>query len=373
MPKDISLEDITGLLEQLISFETESRTPNLELIDLYSSRVASAGGSVDVVPGPEGRANLLARFGPATSGGIMLSGHTDVVPAGSGWDTNPYELAVVDGQLRGRGTADMKGFLATAMVVMDSINVDVLRAPVYLALSYDEEIGCVGVRGLLNKLVADGSCEPDVVVVGEPTSMQVRTAHSGKVAYELLATAQAGHSSRSKTDPTAIGEMVRIGTAIGELNHPEGAVSANVGTIEGGIAVNVLSPRCTMDFELRHDANTTPRTVLEPIWKTTNEARDRLATVEGGIEIAELINYPALDTSVDHASVRVVAEAAGVEPGGRVDYGCEAGLFTASLGAPAVIAGPGDIANAHRPDEYVYPAELEACAGFLQRLVAPGS
>ena len=160
------LADLVGLLADLVAFPTESRTSNLELIDLYADRAATAGAVVTVVHGETGRANLHLRFGPDAPGGVLLSGHTDVVPAGSGWATDPYELTEVGGQLRARGSADMKGFLAAALVLMEATDVDALRAPVHLGLSYDEEIGCVGVHGLLDVLAAGGSCAPDVVVVG---------------------------------------------------------------------------------------------------------------------------------------------------------------------------------------------------------------
>ncbi|MEO2155639.1 MAG: M20/M25/M40 family metallo-hydrolase, partial [Acidimicrobiales bacterium] len=174
-------DSLVDLLADLVAFPTESRTSNLELIDLYADRAAAAGAVVNVVPGETGRANLHLRFGPDAPGGVLLSGHTDVVPAGSGWATDPYQLTEVDGQLRARGSADMKGFLAAALVLMEATDVDALRAPVHLGLSYDEEIGCVGVHGLLDVLAAGGSCSPDVVVVGEPTSMRLCNAHAGKV------------------------------------------------------------------------------------------------------------------------------------------------------------------------------------------------
>ena len=157
MASDPTVETVVDLLAHLVAFPTESRSSNLDLVDLYAERAAAVGGTVTVVPGEAGRANLHLRFGPDASGGVLLSGHTDVVPAGSGWSTDPYVLTEVDGQLRARGSADMKGFLAAALVVMESVDVDGLRAPVHLGVSYDEEIGGVGVHGLLDTLSADGS------------------------------------------------------------------------------------------------------------------------------------------------------------------------------------------------------------------------
>ena len=363
------MTETSELLAALVSFPTESRSPNADLIDLYADRAAKAGGVIDVVAGPTGRANLHIRFGPDVAGGIVLSGHTDVVPAGSGWATNPYEVTMIDGQLRGRGTADMKGFLAAVLVTMESVDVSKLRAPIHLALSYDEEIGCVGVRGLLNKLVADGRCQPEIVVVGEPTQMDVCTAHAGKVAYRIAATAQAGHSSKSRANPTAIGAVVDVASAVQALNEVPEDVSSNIGTITGGIALNVLSPFAGMDFEVRHAAAVDIEAALESVWMSRTEAGDRLSDVGGGIETEELVRYPACATDPTDDAVLSVCEAAGRQPAGNVDYGCEAGLYVERLGSPAVIIGPGNIADAHMPDEFVYPEELEACGGVVRALV----
>ncbi len=212
-------DSLVDLLADLVAFPTESRTSNLELIDLYADRAAAAGAAVTVVPGEAGRANLHLRFGPDAPGGLLLSGHTDVVPAGSGWATDPYELTEVDGQLRARGSADMKGFLAAALVLMEATDVDALRAPVHLGLSYDEEIGCVGVHGLLDVLAAGGSCSPDVVVVGEPTSMRLCNAHAGKVGHRLDLVAAAGHSSRAGVEPSAIHEAADLAVLIHAVNE----------------------------------------------------------------------------------------------------------------------------------------------------------
>ena len=360
----------TELLAELIRFPTESRSPNSELIDLYADRAARAGGVVDVVAGPAGRANLHVRFGPEAEGGIVLSGHTDVVPAGSGWATDPYALTEADGVLRGRGTADMKGFLAASLVAAEALDVGALRAPVHFALSFDEEIGCVGVRGLIERLVEQGTCAPELVVVGEPTSMRVCTAHTGKVAYRVAATARAGHSSRSRTDPTAIGALVAVAGAALELNKSAHPISANIGTIEGGVALNVLSAEAVLTLEVRHDASVDPSEVLEDVWKARDVAFAEVAQVGGAIEVESLIDYPALHTDAEHDAVQRTCQRVGSEPAGAVAFGCEAGMYSAALDVPAIILGPGDIGNAHRPDEFVLPSELEACETAVSALVS---
>jgi acetylornithine deacetylase len=300
---------------------------------------------------------------------VLLSGHTDVVPAGSGWATDPYELTEVDGQLRARGSADMKGFLAAALVLMEATELDALRAPVHLGLSYDEEVGCVGVHGLLDALAEDGSCAPDVVVVGEPTSMRLCNAHAGKVGHHLEVVAAAGHSSRAGIQPSAIHEAAALAVRIHGLNDPSHGISANVGTLHGGVAVNVLAPTCTMEFEVRHTADTDPDAVLADVLAEVAAVNARLVAVGGHATSLAYIRYPALDT--DPALAPVVALGKLVDRGapGPVGFGTEAGLYADRLGVPAVILGPGDIADAHRPDEFVDPAQLDRCSDVLRRTV----
>ena len=362
-------DSLVDLLADLVAFPTESRTSNLELIDLYADRAAAAGAVVTVVPGEAGRANLHLRFGPDAPGGLLLSGHTDVVPAGSGWATDPYQLTEVDGQLRARGSADMKGFLAAALVLMEATDVDALRAPVHLGLSYDEEIGCVGVHGLLDVLAAGGSCSPDVVVVGEPTSMRLCNAHAGKVGHRLDLVAAAGHSSRAGVEPSAIHEAADLAVLIHAVNDPSRGVSANVGTIHGGVALNVLAPSCTMDFEVRHGADVDPDDLLVGVLAEVQVVHARLAAVGGHATCEAIIGYPALATDPTLDAVVALGALVGAGQPGSVGFGTEAGLYADRLGVPAVILGPGDIADAHRPDEFVDPAQLDRCSDVLRRTV----
>ena len=362
-------DSLVDLLADLVAFPTESRTSNLELIDLYADRAAAAGAVVTVVHGEAGRANLHLRFGPDAPGGVLLSGHTDVVPAGSGWATDPYELTEVDGQLRARGSADMKGFLAAALVLMETTDLDALRAPVHLGLSYDEEVGCVGVHGLLEALAKDGSCAPDVVVVGEPTSMRLCNAHAGKVGHHLEVVAAAGHSSRAGIQPSAIHEAAALAVRIHGLNDSSHGISANVGTLHGGVAVNVLAPTCTMEFEVRHTADIDPDAVLADVLAEVAAINARLVAVGGHATSLAYIRYPALDTDPALAPVVALGKLVGRGAPGPVGFGTEAGLYADRLGVPAVILGPGDIADAHRPDEFVDPAQLDRCSDVLRRTV----
>ncbi len=364
---------VVDLLADLVAHATESRSSNLELIDQYAQRATSAGAAVDVVPGETGRANLHLRFGPDAPGGILLSGHTDVVPAGTGWATDPYELAEVDGRLVARGTSDMKGFLAAALVLLEATDVDALRAPVHLGLSYDEEIGCVGVRGLLDVLASGssgaGTCAPDMVVVGEPTGMRLANAHAGKVAHRVEMVAVSGHSSRAGTEPTAVHEAAALVTLIHGLNDAERGISANVGSIRGGVAVNVLAPSCMLEFEVRHGAHINPDEVLADVLAAVAAADRRLAAVGGHATSEAFIGYPGLDTDPSLAPVATMVDLVGCGEPGPVAFGTEAGLYADRLGVPSVIVGPGDIADAHRPDEYVARDQLERCGDVLRRTI----
>ena len=370
------------LLARLVAFDTESRRANVELIEHCASRCEDAGAVVTVLPGAPGRANLLARFGPDRPGGLFVSGHTDVVPAGSGWATDPYQLTEREGTLRGRGTADMKGFVAVALALLtDSTDGSRLRAPVHVGLSYDEEIGCVGVRGLLDHLRSLDRISPDLVVVGEPTLMQACGAHAGKVSFEIEVTAPSGHSSRAGTVPSAISVAAELVRVIDDLptawahgvvpvdDGRSGEVTANVGTIEGGAAVNVLAPRCVLTFELRHRAGVPVDDALAPVW----EAVERLRVEQGPqgvtITVRPLASYPALATRAGAAPVEALRALVGGTLG-TVGFGTEGGLYADCLPAPVVVCGPGSIEDAHRPDEFVDPTQLVRCHDVLGQLVA---
>lgn len=368
------LPGLLGVLKQLIAFPTESRTSNTELIDYYADLATGLGGVAHVVPGEVGadsRSNLHVRFGPEAEGGIFLSGHTDVVPAGKGWTSDPYSVRADDDRLYGRGTADMKGFLAAALTTMAGIDLTKLERPVHFGLSYDEEIGCVGVHHLLEHLRTVESCQPDVLIVGEPTEMQLCTAHSGKQVFGVAITSPSGHSSRSPEQPTAIEAGAAVVAAISEINTSAagspGGYSANVGTFHGGVAVNVLSPTCELDFECRHSAIHSPDTLLEPVFAVIEQWKERLQAIGGDVVTTPTANYPALATSPDEPSVGRLQAALDDAPFGEVSFGCEAGLYTETLPAPAVIFGPGNIADAHRPDEYVLASDL---ATTLDRLTS---
>ena len=367
-------DKLVRLLSALVAFPTESRTPNLELIRWVADHVESNGGRATVLEANEGRANLLASFGPQQAGGLMLSGHTDVVPAGSGWATDPYSVTQIDDSLHGRGTADMKGFIAAVIRTVERFRGTDLQRPLHVALSFDEEVGCIGVRHALEAIAGRDDIRPDLVVIGEPTMMRPCHSHMGKLAYEVVCRTAAAHSSLSHSKPSAIAVAVRLLGVLDELqqrhrpvDQPE--VTFNCGTISGGSGVNVIADRCAFAFEMRHTVDHDPDDVLRPFMEAVDRERSRIAEQNGSVELSEIIRYPALRTSSADPWLHLVERIADAGPATAIGYGTEGGLFAEALGVPVVICGPGDIAVAHRPDEYVTVDQLLRCERFLCSLV----
>ena len=362
--------ELADLLAELVAFPTESTTPNLELIRWFADHAESNGGRVIVLDGDVGRANLLASFGPQIAGGVMLSGHTDVVPAGTGWATDPYAITKLGDALHGRGTADMKGFIAAIVRTITQFRDVELRRPLHIALSFDEEIGCVGVRQALKVISERPDVTPEVVVIGEPTMMRPRHSHMGKIAYEVVCNATAAHSSLSHSKPSAITIAARLVSALDDLQQqyrPVGdpEVTFNCGSIAGGSALNVIAERCTFAFETRHTVDHDPDRAVDPFMQTIERERVGLAEHGGSIDVTEITRYPALRTASDDPWLRVIERIADAGAATSISYGTEGGLFAAALDVSVVICGPGDIAVAHRPDEYVTVDQLLRCERFL--------
>lgn len=366
--------ELTELLGELVAFPTVSRMPNLDLIRWFADHVEANGGRVSVLDGPAGRANLLASFGPRITGGVMLSGHTDVVPAGTGWATDPYAITKLGDALHGRGTADMKGFIAAIIRTITQFRDVELRRPLHIALSFDEEIGCVGVRHALEVIATRRDVTPAVVVIGEPTMMRPRHSHMGKLAYEVVCNATAAHSSLSHSKPSAITSAARLLGALDDLQQQhrpvgEPEVTFNCGSISGGSALNVIAEQCTFAFETRHTVDHDPDVVLQPFFHILERERAALAEHGGSIDVTEITRYPALRTASDDPWLRIIERIADAGAATSIGYGTEGGLFAAAMDASVVICGPGDIAVAHRPDEYVTLDQLLRCERFLCSVV----
>lgn len=366
------IEDILG---KLVGFPSVVGEPNAGIVSWIADFCRSHGARVDVLAGPEGdRANLFVTIGPDDAAGYVLSGHTDVVPAGErDWACDPFVLRAEGDRLYGRGTTDMKGFLACALAALPELAGVKLARPLHLAFSYDEEAGCRGVPHLIAELPS--LCRaPLGVIVGEPSGMRPILAHKGKAAVRLEVIGRSGHSSRPDLAANAIHAMTGIlADAVAHGRSLEAArrdarfeppySTLQIGVLSGGQALNVIAERCTAEFEVRAVAGADPRALLEPV-------RARLAALEAeGFRIRweEICAYPALALAPDSTLAGLMSRLTGLDPQGAVSYGTEAGLFQ-EAGFDAIICGPGDIARAHRPDEYITRGELEECLAMIRAL-----
>ena len=371
-------------LERLIAFPTVSRDSNLDLIAYVQDVLAKLGIATTLVHNEDGRkANLWATIGPQDRPGIVLSGHTDVVPVeGQAWTTDPFKLTKRDGNLYGRGSADMKGFIACCLSMAESAAKAELKTPIHFAFSYDEEIGCVGVRRLLD-LLKDAPVRPRLCIVGEPTLMQAVTAHKGKLGFRVTAHGLEAHSSLAPIGVNAIymaadliGAIRSIQKDIAENGARDGDyevayTTLHVGKMQGGEVMNIVPNRCSFDFEIRYLPEDDQQAIVTRIKAAaeTVAATYRDVFQAARFDFAELQSYPAMNTAVDSDAVKFVQALTGGNSTGKITFGTEGGLFQAMLGTPAVVCGPGNIAVAHKPDEYVSEAQMAACGKMLARLV----
>ena len=380
--------DTVEALAQLVAFPTIAGESNAALIGWLAAQLFVLGARVRVLEGAQaGQANLLASLGPDADDGIVLSAHSDVVPvAGQDWSSDPFTLTEREGgRLHARGAVDMKGFLACALAAAARAAAGPpLGQPLHLAVSYDEEIGCVGVRTMLDTL-ADEGFQASGCIVGEPTDMQVALGHKGKIAGRILCLGEAAHSANPARGCNAINlaaGMVRqtelLQRWLGEHGVRDESYevpfsTVHIGTIQGGTALNVVPDCCEMAFEMRLVLGEEPDPLLGRLRRAArrmtspSRARGRRAAVE--IEIGNA--YPGLAMPGSAAFVAFVQSAAPARGSGsdRVDFGTEGGLFRQRLGLPTVVCGPGSISRAHRADEYITRAELAACDAFLDRIV----
>ena len=372
------------ILGDLIAFPTVSRDSNLDLISYVRLMLEGLGIESRLVHSADGRkANLWATIGPPDHPGVVLSGHTDVVPVeGQAWTSDPFRMTHRDGNLYGRGSADMKGFIASCLAMAGRAAKADLKVPIHFAFSYDEEIGCVGVRRLLD-ILKDAPVKPRLCIVGEPTLMQAVTAHKGKLGFRVTAHGLEAHSSLAPIGVNAIymaadliGDIRAIQRSIAETGPRDGDyevayTTLHVGKMAGGEVMNIVPNRCTFDFEIRYlpadDAQAIVMRITAAAERIAASYRDVFASAR--FEFAELQSYPALDTPVDSDAVRFVHSLTGGNSTGKITFGTEGGLFQKVLGTPAVVCGPGNIAVAHKPDEHVSEAQMAACDKMLERLV----
>ena len=372
-----------AMLAELVRFDTTSRDGNLPLIKFVEDYLDSWGVPhfrVDYEAGK--KTNLFATIGPDIAGGIVLSGHTDVVPVdGQTWASNPFELSERDGRLYGRGTCDMKGFIAVALALVPQFKAANLKTPIHLALSCDEEVGCKGVRPLVAH-IRDHMKKPRAVIVGEPTSMQVVNAHKSAVTFLTEVTGHEAHSSLTDQGVNAImvagellGEISRIredltgrGDPSQRFNPPYSTI--HVGVIEGGTAKNIIPRRCSFQWETRLLPLADPTEVPTRFEKFAASLEPAMKKIAGdtGISNQQTNIVPGLAPEDNSPAEHLALHLAGANGAHAVSYCTEAGLFQ-QIGIPAIICGPGSIEQAHKPDEYIDISEMQKCEVFMKRLL----
>ncbi|MBL8672381.1 MAG: acetylornithine deacetylase [Alphaproteobacteria bacterium] len=372
------------ILATLVAFDTTSALSNMALIDWVRAYLAEWGVASDLTFDATGKkANLFATLGPVRPGGVCLSGHTDVVPvAGQPWTSDPFTLVERDGRLYGRGTCDMKGFIACALALVPDVMARPTREPVHLAFSYDEEVGCQGVGRLIDKVVADGRA-PRIVIIGEPTEMMVANAHKGCAMCRVDITGKEAHSSAPQAGANAImaGAQLIIQLQSMQKRWRDGPQrdfrftppypSINVGLIEGGTAFNIIPRRCSFTFDIRSTpALDTAAAIKEFIAYADTAVLPTLRFVspDAKIEVQTVVDAPPLRPEPEGEAEALALRLAGSNETCVVAFGTEGGLFQ-KAGMSAIVCGPGSILQAHQPDEFVAPEQLDKCDAFLAKLV----
>ncbi len=370
-------------VERLIAFDTTSRNSNLELIEDVRGYLSGLGIEAELVYNEErSKANLYATVGPADRPGIALSGHTDVVPIdGQDWSSDPWRVTEKDGKLYGRGTSDMKAFIALVLARLPAFLAAELSTPIHLCFSYDEEVGCLGVRPLLDFLKTQ-PVRPRLAIIGEPTSMQVITAHKGKLSQRCHVVGSEAHSSLAPHAVNAVQEAARLVSFLADLaeeKEKEGPfdpafdvphTTVHTGIIHGGQALNIVPRDCYFDFEFRSLPGEDPQVLFERVKARAAELEPAMqARVPGtGFSFEPISAFPALDTPPDAEVVALAKSLTGANDTAKVAFGTEAGLFS-EAGISCVVCGPGSIEQAHKPDEFVEIEQLAACERFLDRLL----
>jgi acetylornithine deacetylase len=372
------------LMSTLIGFDTTSRLSNLALIEWVEAYLDGLGVPHRRVPNPEGtKTNLIATLGPAIEGGVVLSGHTDVVPVdGQAWSSDPFKVEQRGSRLYGRGTCDMKGFLALALAAAPDILAADPKKPVHLAFSYDEEIGCLGAPDMI-RVIATELPRPALVVVGEPTNMEAVRGHKGISTFKVTVTGHEAHSSQTQLGVSAVMEAVKLMAALSDLAAklereadpaspftPKHA-TLTIGVVNGGTAGNILARECSFLFDLRRQGGLDPDQILAGFYAQAREMDAALKArfPDCGVVIERRSNTPPLDPEEDGVAEVFARRLAGDNgPPRVVAFAAEAGQFQGA-GFSTVICGPGSIDQAHQPDEFVELSQMERGAAFMARLI----
>lgn len=371
------------MIRKLVGFDTVSAHSNLKLIHYVRDYLRELGIDSRLTFDAAGtKANLLAAIGPDVPGGIVLSGHTDVVPvAGQPWESDPFTVVERGGRLYGRGTSDMKSFLAIALALVPEFQAARLRVPIYLALSYNEEVGCLGVGGLLKDLAA-ALPRPACAIIGEPTLMQLINRHKGFCGFTTTITGRDGHSSAPQRGVNAVAyaaEIIaflsRLAVEIGEQGPFDDSfepahTTLNFGMVRGGTALNIIARQCSFDWEFRPIPGFDEPSIrrrLDAFVAGEILPRMRKVAPEADVVTTVICREPALVPVADSPAEALVRLLTGANTAGAVSYGTEASLFQ-ETGIPSVVCGPGSIDQAHQPNEFVALDQIDACIAFLRKL-----
>ena len=373
------------ILKKLVSFDTTSFKSNLDLIKFIENYLNDLNIKSELIyDETKNKANLFTTIGPNLQGGIVLSGHTDVVPiTKQNWTSDPFILTERDDKLFGRGSSDMKGFIAIVLSRVSAMVEKKLKKPIHLAFSYDEEIGCVGVHSLLN-LIKKKSINPEFCIVGEPTSMEMVIGHKGKHAYDVKVDGLSCHSGQAPNGVNAINYASKLINYIEEINKEKSIKgpfdndyeipysTLHTGLIKGGTILNIVPKLCQFEFEIRHLAEDDPLEIIQRIKQYTEELLIKeMHNISSttNIEINEKINYPGLNISESIPPVKQVKELLGKSSHKKVVFGTEGGLFKRELNLPTIICGPGSIDQAHKPDEFISIQQIEKGGTFIDKLI----
>lgn len=379
------MDRIESILSTLVAFDTTSRNSNLALVDWAQGFLEGCGFACTRLPDPTGsKANLWASLGPSDVPGYVLSGHTDVVPVdGQDWTSDPFTLVKRDGRYYGRGACDMKGFVAVCLAAAETAGKRALAKPLHLALTYDEEVGCVGGRHLAEWLALQ-PVRPLACFVGEPTQMGVVIGHKGKRSIKAEVHGRSVHSSLAPQGVNAVeygamlaAEVARLARTLRETGARDPLYdipfsTAHVGVLRGGTALNIVADHCELVFEVRCIGADDPDVLvarLRAYAKDVLEPAMQAVDPRARIDFTVYAGFPGLDTAPDADVTTLAKTLAGRNEHSKVAFGTEAGLFSTIAGVPTIVIGPGSIEQAHKPDEWIAVSELESCAAFVARVV----
>lgn len=377
-------DDSIAIIGDLIAFPTISRDSNRDLLFYVEAYLARLGVACDIFWNDERtKGNLWATIGPVGVPGVILSGHSDVVPVdGQDWTGDPFASRHADGRIYGRGACDMKGFLGIVLAAVPGLTQRDLKAPIHIAISYDEEFGCTGVRSLIDHIVGM-AVRPALCIVGEPTSMQVVIGHKGGGLYRATFTGTSAHSSLAPQAVNAIEFAAELIAFVRTLSREHAHTgphdhaydvshsTLSVTTISGGTALNIIPNNCEFCFDIRSLPEVEARALIERIRDHAEISilpRMRAIAPGAAITVEPIVEFVGLSTDADHPAVAFIKRLVGRNDHAKVAYGTEAGLFSNVAGVVSVVCGPGSIEQAHKPDEYVDLSQIDRCRTFLLRL-----